>query len=91
MNPILRRNQNGFQKGRSTTAQILSTRRIVEEMINANKNFTIIFFYFMKAFYSIHREVMFEILALYGIPDKIIKAIKAMYTNTKSRVVTPDG
>ena len=31
---------------------------------------------------------MFEILALYGIPDKIIKAIKTMYTNTKSRVVT---
>ena len=31
------------------------------------------------------------ILALYGIPDKITKAIKAMCTNTKSRVVTPDG
>ena len=91
LNTILRRNKNGSRKGRSTTGQILSIRRIVEDMLNANKNFTFIFVDFMKAFDSIHREVMFEVLALYGIPDKIIKTIKAMYTNIKSRVVPPDG
>ena len=56
-----------------------------------NKELTIVFVDFKKAFDSINREVMFEILGLYGIPDKIIKAIKALYTNTKSRVITPDG
>ena len=91
LNPILRRNQNGFRKDRSTPSQILSLRRIVEEMLNANKDFTIVFVDFMKAFDSINREVLFEILALYGIPERIIKAIKALYTNTKSRGITPDG
>jgi hypothetical protein len=91
LNPILRRNQNGFRKGRSTIAQILALRRIVEEMNNGNKELTIVFVDFKKAFDSIHREVMFEILGLYGIPEKIINAIKALYTNTKAKVITPDG
>ena len=91
LNPILRRNQNGFRKGRSTTAQILALRRIIEEMKNGNKELTIVFVDFKKAFDSIHREVMFEILGLYGIPEKIINAIKALYTNTKAKVITPDG
>ena len=91
VNPILRRNQNGFRKGRSTITQILALRRIIEEMKFGNKELTIVFVDFKKAFDSINREVMFEILGLYGIPDKIIKAIKALHTNTKSRVITPDG
>ena len=91
LNPILRRNQNGFRRGRSTLAQILALRRIIEEMKNGNKDLTIVFVDFKKAFDSINREVMFAILSLYGFPDKIIKAIKALYTNTKAKVITPDG
>ena len=36
---------------------------------------------FKKAFDSINREVTFKILALYGILEKIIKAIRELYTN----------
>ena len=34
---------------------------------------------------------MFKILGLYGIPTKIIDAIKVLYTNTESTILTPDG
>ena len=34
---------------------------------------------------------MFKILKLYGIPDKIITAIKVLYTNTTSTILTNDG
>ena len=34
---------------------------------------------------------MFDILSLYGIPPKIIDAIKLLYTDTKSSVQTSDG
>ena len=34
---------------------------------------------------------MFEILGLYGIPSEIINAIKVLYSNTKSTILTPDG
>lgn len=30
-------------------------------------------------------------MGLFGIPDKVIKALKALYTNTKSRVVISSG
>ena len=59
-------------------------------MKNGNKDLTIVFVDFKKAFDSINREVMVDILSLYGFPDKIIKAIEALYTNTKTKVITPD-
>ena len=46
---------------------------------------------FSKVFHSVDRRKMFEILRLYGIPDKIIEAIKVMYTGTSSTVLSTDG
>ena len=91
IDPLLRKNQNGFRRGRSKLSQILSLRRIVEEMRNCNKEVTFCFVDFKKAFDSINREAMFEILLLYGIPNKIVQAIKSVYTNTKALVISPDG
>ena len=65
VDPILRMNQNGFRKGRSTIAQILTLRRIIEKMNRHNKFVVICFVDFKKAFDSINREAMFEILPLY--------------------------
>ena len=82
VDPLLRKNQNGFRRGRSTLSQILSIRRILEECRKYNKEVTLCFVDFRKAFDSISREKMFEILHLYGIPQKIIEAIRIMYCNT---------
>jgi hypothetical protein len=59
-------------------------------MRNANKELTLVFVDFKKAFDSINRDVMFQILKLYGIPEEIITAIRVLYTNTKTRIITPD-
>jgi len=50
-----------------------------------------VFVDFSKAFDSVDRSKMFEILKLYGIPDQIIAAIKVMYTGTSSTVLSTDG
>ena len=89
--PVLRNNQNGFRRGRSTLSQILCLRRLIEESQKCKKDLALVFVDFSKAFDSVDREKMFEILQLYGIPDKMIKAIKFLYTNTSSTVLTPDG
>ena len=34
---------------------------------------------------------MFKILKAYGIPSRLLMAIKSMYTNTRARVVNTDG
>ena len=91
LDPLLRRNQNGFRRGRGTLSQILSIRRILEEMRKLNKDVIICFVNFKKAFDSISRNVMFDICELYGLPEKIVSAIRALYTSTKAKVVSPDG
>ena len=64
---ILRKNQNSFRTNRSTSGQILTVRRIIEGTNANNLTATILFFNFSKAFDSIHRGKMAEILNGYGI------------------------
>ena len=65
---ILRKNQNGFRRNRSTTSQILTIRRILEGVRAKNLLATILFVDFTKAFDSIHRGKMEKILLAYGLP-----------------------
>ena len=91
INPKLRRNQNGFRPNRTTVAQILALRRIIEGVKANHLPAIMTFIDFKKAFDSIHREKMIRILKAYGIPPNLLRAIEQMYTNTKARVQTPDG
>ena len=88
---ILRKNQNGFRENRSTTSQILTTRRILEGVWAKNLHATIFFVDFTKAFDSIHRGKMKQILLAYGLPKKTVAAIMIFYRNTKVKVLSPDG
>ena len=50
-----------------------------------------IFVDFTKAFDSIHRRKMEQILLAYGIPKETVAAITILYRNTKVKVRSPDG
>ena len=63
--PLLRKNQNGFRHGRSTLSQILSLRRIIEESKLCNLDIALVFVDFSKVFDSVNRHKMFEVLKLY--------------------------
>ena len=62
IDPILRQNQNGFRKGRSTVPQILTIRRIIEELKIPNREASIVFVDFAKAFDSADRKALLHIL-----------------------------
>ena len=53
---ILRKNQNGFPRNRSTTSQILTIRRILEGVQAKNLQAILVFVDFTKAFDSITEE-----------------------------------
>jgi hypothetical protein len=91
VDPILRHNQNGFRRGRSTLPQILAIRRILEECKIGNRAAAIVFVDFSKAFDSINREALFHILELYGIPAPLVKAIRLLYDSSFAKVQTADG
>ena len=88
---ILRKKQNGFRRNRSMTSQILTISRILEGINAKNLEATILFFNFTKAFDSIHRRKMEQILVTYGLPKETVAAILMLYRNTKVKVWSPDG
>ena len=88
---VLRKNQNGFRQNRSTSGQILTIRRILEGVKAKNLPAVLLFIDFSKAFDSIHRGKMKEILLAYGIPNETVNAIMILYQNTHSKVRSPDG
>ena len=67
---ILRKNQNGFRRNRSTTSQILTIRKIMEGVQAKNQQATLLLVDFIKAFDSIHRGKMERILRAYGKPEE---------------------
>ena len=91
VDPLLRPNQNGFRKGRGTISQILTIRRLIEGIKSKNLEAVLIFIDFKKAFDSIDRCKLMEILKAYGIPEKLVKAISIMYEDTIGKVISPDG
>lgn len=91
IDPRLRRNQNGFRSNRTTVAQILALRRIIEGVKAHILSVVITFIDFKKAFDTIHRGKMLRILKAYGLPPNILRAIEAMYTNTRAKIISPDG
>ena len=72
---ILWKNQNGFRRNRFTTSQILTICRILEGVQAKNLQATLLFVNFTKAFDSIHRGKMEQILLAYGLPKETVAAI----------------
>ena len=87
----LRKNQNGFRSGRTTTSQILALRRLIEGVKDNNLEAVLIFIDFKKAFDTIHIGKMLAIMKAYGIPEELVTSINIMYEDTTAKVVTPDG
>ncbi|XP_072025188.1 uncharacterized protein [Amphiura filiformis] len=56
----------------------------VEEINNSNLQAALVFIDFKKAFDTIYRRKMLDILRAYGIPEKLVAAIGNTYENTVS-------
>ena len=95
IDPKLKNNQNDCRKGRSTVAQILTLRRLVEGIKSTpppppppRPQAIITFVDFRKAFNSIHRGKLIEFLWAYGVLVEIVDAVNMMYTNTTTQVLS---
>lgn len=78
--------QGGFRPGRSCPDQIISLKWIMKHHRVRNKNLVITFVDFTKAYDSIHRESLLNILKEFGLHPKLIRLIGLTLKNTKSKV-----
>jgi len=78
--------QGGFRPNRSTTDQIFSLRQIIEKSWEFNKSICILFVDFKKAYDSVHRHSLINILKELKFPNKLIKLIEATLQNTEIKI-----
>ena len=65
--------------------------RIIEGVKAKNLKAVLVFVDFSKAFDSINRGKLSEIMLAYGIPQETVSAIMMLYKNSRSMVRSPDG
>jgi len=86
---------HGFRKEqaglRGTTEQLFSLRCILEQVNEWQAVIYINFVDFEKAFDSVHRNGLWMIMNQYGIPQKIINIVKALYDGIECAVVEEDA
>ena len=87
----LREEQAGFRSGRSCCEQIFTLRNIIEQCMEFRQPLFINFVDFRKAFDSIHRESLWAILKIYGVPSSYITIFRNLYLNSSCCVRTNVG
>ena len=84
---IKRKEQAGFRENRSTTDQIFTLRNILEQVSECNAILYTHFIDVEKAFDYVHRESLWNIMSMYGIPEEFITLVKVMYNNFECPVL----
>jgi hypothetical protein len=83
---IIGDHQCGFRRNKSTTDHIFSICQILEKKWEYNKAVHQLLIDFKKAYDSVRREILYNILIEFGIPMKLVRLIKLCLSKTCSRV-----
>jgi sorting nexin-29 len=83
---IIGDHQCGFCRNRSTTDQTFCIPQILEKKWEYNGTVHQLFIDFKKAYGSVKREVLYNIMLEFGIPKKLIRLIKMCLNETYSKV-----
>jgi hypothetical protein len=86
VNEIIGDHQCGFRRNRSIMDQIFYIWQILEKKWEYNGTVHQLFIDFKKAYDSIKREVLYNILLEFGIPKKLVRIIKMRLSEIYSKV-----
>ena len=88
---ILPEEQCGFRPQRSTTDMMFVVRRLQELGRTSNTFVDICFIDLAKAYDSVDRVLLWEALARFGVPPRMIKVIRMFHDGMRARVQLDDG
>ena len=80
--------QCGFRPGRSTTDMIFTVRQVQEKCIEQNMDLYVTFIDLTKAFDTVNREALWDILAKLGCPRKFVNLIRLFHNNMSGLVLS---
>jgi hypothetical protein len=83
---IIGEHQCGFRRNRSSTDRIFCIRQIRKEKWEYNEPVHHLFIDFKKAYDSVRREILYNILIEFGIPMKLVRLVKMCLNETYVRV-----
>jgi hypothetical protein len=86
VNEVIGGHQCGSRRNRSTADQIFCIRQILEKKWEYNGTVHQLFIDFKKAYDSVKREVLYNILFQSDIPKKLVRLIKMCLNETCSKV-----
>ena len=82
----LRKEQAGYRTGRGTTEQVFILRNIIEQVNEWQATLYMNFVDFEKAFDSVHHKSLWLIMEKYGIPEKMVRMVRAFYEDFQCAV-----
>ena len=88
---ILPEEQCGFRPQRSTIDMMFVVRRLQELGRTSNTSLEICFIDLAKAFDSVDRVLLWEVIARFGAPPRMIKVIRMFHDGMRARVRLDDG
>ena len=88
---ILRKNQNGFRRNRSTTSEILTIRRILGVRAKKHRSVTILCRLLPGIWLHTQREYGANTSRLRSLSQETVAAIMILYKNTKVKDYSLDG
>ncbi|XP_063588823.1 uncharacterized protein LOC134765962 [Penaeus indicus] len=83
---VVPESQCGFRSNRSTVDMIFCLRQLQEKCIEHNRPLYVVFVNFTKAFDTVGRTGLWQLLKKYGCPEKFTKMIKSLHTGMTAKV-----
>ena len=90
LDEIVPESQCGFHKNRGTIDMIFAAKQIQEKCKEQNKDLYILFVDLTKAFDTVSRPGLWNILPRIGIPPKMVKMIQSFHIGIKANLVNGD-
>ena len=78
-----REEQCGFRQGRGCMDQVFAVRQVCEKYLTNEKDVLWAFMDLEKAYDTIDRHGMWQILRVYGVGGKLLKAVQSFYVDSR--------
>ena len=90
LDEVVPESQCGFRKNRGTVDMIFASKQIQEKCKEQNRDLYILFVDLTKAFDTVSRPGLWNILPRIGIPPKMVKMIQSFHDGMKARLANGD-